>query len=183
MFGNFRTQKFTDIYPDVETFLDDYHNNGIPAIVKDNNISTLYYLLYAKYGNSTIANFDVNQFTYKMFSIIFQYGPTWEKELDIQTNLRSLTNEQLLEGSKAIYNHAYNPNTTPTENQPEELTYINEQNTTKYKKGVLDGYMLLQSLLEEDVTGKFLKKFKDLFIKIVEPYSPLWYETIIEGGE
>lgn len=180
MFGNFRTQKFSDVYPKVEAFLDDYVDNGIPTTISSESANTLYYLLYAKYGNSTMSNFDVNQFKYRLFSIIFQFGPTWEKELQIQEDLRSLTKEQLLEGSKAIYNHAYNPNTTPLENQPEELTYINEQNTTKYKKGVLDGYMLLQSMLEADVTGRFISKFKDLFIKIVEPYSPLWYVSDIE---
>jgi hypothetical protein len=35
-------------------------------------------------------------------------------------------------------------------------------------------------MLEADVTGRFISKFKDLFIKIVEPYSPLWYVSDIE---
>lgn len=48
---------------------------GEPANYPD-NVSLLYYLLYARYGNNPIANTDINQFKYKMYSVIFQYGPT-----------------------------------------------------------------------------------------------------------
>ena len=106
MFGNFRTKKFSDIYSNVNDFLDDYANIGIPNIITTTNATTLYYLLYARYGNSTIANFDENQFKYKLFSTIWQYGPNWEKELSIQTNLRGLTEDEIREGSRAIYNKA-----------------------------------------------------------------------------
>lgn len=179
MFGNFRTKTFNDIYSDVDTFLDDYSNIGIPNIITTTNATTLYYLLYARYGNSTIANFDENQFKYKLFSTIWQYGPNWEKELSIQTNLRGLTEDEIREGSRAIYNKALNPNTEPT---TEELDYISEQSTTKYRKSKIEGYGLLMELLKRDVTEEFLAKFKKLFIQIVEPYSPLWYETEEEGG-
>ena len=179
MFGNYRTKKFSDIYKNVDTFLSDYENVGIPNLITTTNATTLYYLLYARYGNSTIANFDQNQFKYKLFSTIFQYGPTWEKELEIQAELRGLTADEIREGSRAIYNKALNPNTAPT---TEELDYISEQNTTKYKKSKIEGYGLLMELLKRDVTEEFLNKFKKLFISIVEPYKPLWYVEE-EGGE
>ena len=180
MFGNFRTKKFSDIYNNINSFLADYTNIGIPNIITTTNVTTLYYLLYARYGNSTIANFDENQFKYKLFSIIWQYGPNWEKELSIQTNLRGLTEDDIREGSRAIYNKALNPSTEPT---TEELDYVSEQNTTKYKKSKIEGYGLLMELLRRDVTEDFLKRFKSLFITIVEPYSPLWYEEDSEEGE
>lgn len=180
MFGNFRTKKFSDIYEDVDSFLQDYENIGIPNLISTTNATTLFYLLYARYGNSTIANFDLNQFKYKLFSIIWQYGPNWEKELSIQTNLRGLTEDEIREGSRAIYNKALNPNTAPT---TEELDYISEQNTTKYKKSKIEGYGLLMELLRRDVTEDFLKKFQKLFIVIVEPYKPLWYKEDEEEGE
>ena len=179
MFGNFRTKKFNDIYNDVNSFLTDYEGIGIPNIITTTNATTLYYLLYARYGNSTIANFDENQFKYKLFGIIFQYGPTWEKELSIQAELRGLTTDEIREGSRAIYNKALNPNSAPT---TEELDYISEQNTTKYRKSKIEGYGLLMELLKRDVTEEFLNKFKKLFISITEPYSPLWYATEEEGG-
>lgn len=180
MFGNFRTKKFSDIYDNKDAFLQDYENIGIPNIITTTNATTLYYLLYARYGNSTIANFDENQFKYKLFSLIWQYGPNWEKELSIQTNLRGLTEDEIREGSRAIYNKALNPATEPT---TEELDYISEQNTTKYKKSKIEGYGLLMELLRRDVTEEFLNKFKKLFLVIVEPYSPLWYTEEENEGE
>lgn len=100
-------------------------------------------MLYARYGNSSIANEDVNQFKYKVFSIIFQYGPTWEKRLDIQSKLRNLSDADILAGQKAVYNNALNPGTAPGTSSPEELTYINAQNTTSLKKSKMDAYMQL----------------------------------------
>ena len=85
-FPKFDTKLFTEIWEDSDSFLADYQDIGIPTTISTTNATTLYYLLYAKYGNSPIANFDENQFKYKIFTIIFQYGPTWEKRLDIQIN-------------------------------------------------------------------------------------------------
>lgn len=188
-FGCYWTKKFVDIYPKVEDFLKDYKNqnenlpNGIPTTISDTSVATLYYLLYSKYGNSHIVNMDENQFRYRVLSTIFQFGPTWEKKLDIQNKLRGLTDEELMLGGKRIYNHAYNPSTEPSTSSLEELTAINEQNTSNFKKGKLEAYALLVDLLRADVTGCFLDHFKKLFLVVVEPQKPLWYITNIEEEE
>lgn len=176
-YGNYRTRKFTDIWPKVEDFLNDYNNNGIKTTVSQENTQTLYYLLYSKYGNSHIASSDENQFKYKVFTTIFAYGPTWEKRLEIQETLRGLTQDELLQGSKQISNHGYNPSSEPSTATLEELITINEQNTSQYKKSKLDAYTLLIGLLETDVSMQFINRFKDLFLKIVQPQLPLWYIT------
>ena len=36
---------FAEIYPDVDSFLIDYQNNGIPTKITDESAKTLYYLL------------------------------------------------------------------------------------------------------------------------------------------
>lgn len=177
VYGNYRTNKFTDYYGNVIDFLEDYKDNGIPTTITETTATTLYYLLYARYGNSHICSSDPNQFKYKLFSIIFQYGPTWEKRLDIQEKLRNLTEDEIIKGSKAIYNQASNPAVAPSDTSLEELPYINNQNTTNYKKSKMDAYAMLMSLLDTDVTEVFIKKFAVLFLKIVEPQEPLWYET------
>ena len=64
----YNTKKFTDIYETLNDFIYDYNNIGIPKIISVESASTLYYLLYGKFGNSPIANFDENQFKYKLFS-------------------------------------------------------------------------------------------------------------------
>ena len=92
-----------------------------------------------------------------------------------------MSEDDLRESAKAIYNHSYNPSTAPSTDTLDELTTINDQNVTKHKRSRTDAYALLLSLLETDVTGEFLDKFKKLFITIVEPELPLWYVTGIEG--
>ena len=181
LYGNFRTRTFTDIYDSLEEFKDDYTNSGIPTTLSDSNISTLYYLLYARYGNSNIASSDENQFKYKLMSIIFMYGPAWQKRLEIQNALTEMDIDEAIKGATAIYNQALNPSQAPSTQTLEELNYINSQNTTKYKKSKIEGYALLAELIKTDVTEAFIGKFKKLFITVVEPDYPLWYTTTTEG--
>lgn len=102
-FFTYDTMKFTDVYNKAEDFLNDYKDNGIPTSLKDDeSVNTLFYLLYARYGNSTIAFTDVNQFKYNIFATIFMYGPTWEEKLSLQKKLRDLTDEDIITGGKAI---------------------------------------------------------------------------------
>lgn len=177
LYGNYRQRKFTQIWENVEAFLDDYSVAGIPALLSTQTATTLYYLLYARYGNSTIASSDENQFKYKVFMLIFMYGPTWEKRLELQAQIRELDIEEIKKGSIAIYNKAYNPETAPTTQTLEEIEMINEQNVNKYKRSTAEAYALLLNLLDTDVTAYFLDRFRSLFLVIVEPELPLWYET------
>ena len=181
VYGNYRTRKFADIWPSVDAFLKDYQESAIPQKLKTADATTLYYLLYARYGNSSIANSDQNQFKYKVFSTIYIGGATWAKKQEIQDKLREMTEDEILAGTKAINNHAYNPQTAPTTDTVEELDYINEQNTTKYKKSKLDGYAMLWAILNDGVTEKFLREFRYHFLVVVEPQLPLWYVTNISG--
>lgn len=171
------TKLFTDIYETVNDFCYDYQHVGIPTTISVNNAMTLYYLLYSKYGNSPIANFDENQFKYKLFSVIFMYGPAWEKRLDIQNELKALKADDLLQGAKVINNHALNPETDPSTATLTEIPYINEQNTTNYTKSKMDAYGQLWSLISSDVTAEFLNKFNICFKKFVKPANPLIYVT------
>lgn len=145
-------------------------------------LDLIYYLLLSNYANSVIASDDENRFKYKVFSTIFQYGPTWAKELEIQKEVRSLTAEDLQEGVRNITNVAANPSTTPSTQDTEELPYVNNQNVSKTKRSKADGYALLLSLLKDDVTESFMKRFKPLFLNIVEPERPLWYATYDDGA-
>ena len=181
VYGNYRTRKFADIWPSADAFIQDYQASAIPQKLKVADATTLYYLLYARYGNSSIANSDENQFKYKIFSTIYIGGATWAKKQEIQDKLREMTEDEILAGTKAIYNHAFNPQTAPTTDTVDELEYINEQNTTKYKKSKLDGYALLWAILNDGVTERFLREFRYHFLVVVEPQVPLWYVTDISG--
>lgn len=177
LYGNYRNRKFTDIWKEVDQFYEDYTTNGIATTISEESVTLLYYLLYARYGNSTIASSDETQFKYKVFSTIFMYGPTWEKRLEIQQELRALTLEEIQDGGKAIYNTALNPNQAPTTTALQELKYIDHQNTSNFLKSKVDAYAVIINLLETDVTEQFIGQFKKLFLTVVSPELPLWYAT------
>lgn len=176
-FFKYDSPTFTEVWNNVDDFLNDYNDVGIPTKISQENVTTLFYLLYAKYGNSTIAFTDVGQFKYNVMSIIFMYGPTWEERLSLQEKLRNLSDEEIAQGSKAIYNQALNPGTAPTTANLEELNFINSQNTTNYKKGKMEAIALKWDLLATDVTNKFLTKFKPLFRKILDPLNGVKFIT------
>lgn len=180
LYGNYRQVKFTDVFGSADAFLKEYKSNGIPSTIEDEKANTLYYLLYARYGNSVIASSDTNQFKYKLWSIIYSSGPAWVKRLELQETFRSFTEDELLSGATTIYNHAYNPSTAPGTGTTEELNYINEQTAQKAKRGKLDAYAYLWDLISTDVTTEFINKFANLFLKVVEPELPLWYVTTIK---
>lgn len=198
MIPMYSTKLFTQIWDDVTKFSNDYKGSPLydyvaatqstPAQLNnsltDANISKLYYLLYARYGNNPIANLDENQFKYKVYSIIFEYGPTWQKQLDIQDKLRNLSDEDIEKGQFAIYNQAYHDATAPSTNTTEELDYINNQNTSRMKKGKLNAYSDLLLLLKTDVTKSFIDRFANLFKKFLYNGRPTLYVTNIqEEGE
>ena len=182
LYGNYRTRTFSDIFGSYEIFLEEWNNGPFKeAIAADNiNYSLVYYLLYARYGNSSIAASDENRFKFQLFSIIFQYGPTWAKELALQKEIRSTDIAAFQIGSRNIVNIASNPSGEPSTQDTEELPYVNNQNVSKTERSLADAYALVISLLKTDVTEDFIRKFQKLFLNIVEPERPLWYETYTE---
>ena len=178
----YRTNTFQELWDSAEKFVTEYNANGIKTTISDENCTTLYYLLYAKYGNNPIASSDENRFKYAVWATIFKYGPTWEKRLEIQDKLRALSEDDLLRSGRSIFNHAYNPSTEPSTSSIEELTGINEQNTNLYVKSKIDAYGSLMELLRTDVTEQFLGEFKKLF-KICLVENPLLYVTELKEGE
>lgn len=271
MIPQYDTKLFTDIWNRATEFIYDYKNVGIPTTISDTNANTLYYLLYARYANNPIANYDEEQFKYKVFSIIFQYGPTWEKRLSIQQTLRGLQLEDLVsDGSfselfghqgagnstttnnltntrtidtdttstgtvtvdtdnttEDVKNHAMNPSTTPAVDAYSPLGYINDQvanqnvldgtsettnnlagtqdttdtltntgtvgvsssdNTTDQTTrtlttGKLKAYERLLALLDSDVTGDFISKFKICFKQFVLPERTWIYVSDAEDSD
>ena len=169
----YSTKLFTEIWEDDKSFKKDLAASPFAGAITVDNQTKLFYLLYAKYGNSPIANRDITQFKYKVFSIIYQYGPTWEKKVSIQDSIRGLTEADLLSGSKAIYNNALNPGTAPGTDTTEELAYINSQNTTNYKRSKMEAYNMQWELLDDSLTARFINRFSVCFKQFVAPERPL----------
>lgn len=177
LYGNYRQLKFSDVFPNIDTFTDEMSNIPFDYDLSEEAINTTYILLYARYGNDVVASSDINRFKANLFSIIYSYGPTWAKRMDIQKQLRGLNLEELTTGGGAIYNSAYNDGSNPSTQTLEELQYINSQNTTKYKKSKADALILQYTSLSSTVTEEYIRHFKKLFLTVVQPELPLWYET------
>ena len=185
LWGNYRTRTFSEIFDSYETFIQQW--DSLPfkeAVAADSiNMELLYYVLMAKYANSHIASLDENRFIFQTFSIIFQYGPYWAKDLKTQKEIRALNLDEFRTGSLNIVNNAMNPSTEPNTLDTVELPFVNNQNVSKTKRSMADGYALMYSLLKEDVTDKFINRFRPLFLTIVAPERPLWFVTDISDEE
>lgn len=180
---------FTDVWPSLSDFNSEwasmvlrfYPNSDSPFIDEYDEISgTIYYLLYARYGNNPIANGDVEQWKFKMFATIFAYGPTWERKLGVQATLRGLTEEQLLAGARNIFNHSFNPSTEPTTQTLDELTTVNEQTVNKATRSRIDAYAALWEMLRANPTEDFLRQFRPCFKVFVGDARPIYY---VEGED
>lgn len=177
MIPQYNTKLFTNVWDSFSDFKQDFDNSPFANSITSQNAEKLYYLLYAKYGNSPIANFDVMQFKMKVFSVIFQYGPSWQKRLEIQENLRNLSEEEIRSGDKMINNHAYNPSTRPSTGNREELDTINEQTSSIQKRSKINAYAMLWDLIVIDVTGEFIARFNICFKQVVAPERIVLYES------
>ena len=71
LYGNYRTRTFSDIWKTFDEFRDEYIDSPLQNM-SVSNLEILYYLLYARYGNSHIASSDENQFKYQVYATIFQ---------------------------------------------------------------------------------------------------------------
>ena len=183
-FQHFDNYKLSDIFPSVEKFTETYTTLGFPEVfTKNETMKLLFAVMMGRYANSVILNYNVDQFKLEFMSLVWQHGAKWEKELEIQKELSKLSladNSPLFSGGKAIYNSAANPSTQP---QGEELSFINAQNVTHYKKSKIEGLSLLAELLDSNVTDRFLDKFKHLFKKIIYSGRDLYYKTYEENDQ
>ena len=180
------TNLFCEIWDSSDKFLADYNNTGteftnqVPTTISQENALMTYLLLFSRYGNNPIANYDVNQFKNKIFTIIWQYGPAWEKRLSMQEDIRNLTLQEITQGTKTdwssegtqsqnnsgtdttINNHAYNPSTAPTTQTTNELDYIDQQQVAKGSNtSTVSG-------TDSQTTGQVVTKSK------MDAYAQLW---------
>lgn len=179
----YTTKKFVDIWDSYNKFATDYSalmplvSGGVATPLTSDNIQAVYYLLYAKYGNTPIICEDEYQWKMMIMSTIITYGPEWQRKKQIQVSLRALEEADLIQGAKQIYNHAFNPSTEPSTSELEELTHINDQNTSNNKKSKMEAYSILWANLHADRTEEFLQKFGKCFSRFVGDQFPTIFIT------
>lgn len=175
------TKNLSQIYPSYEDFLADKEAVGLPDTIQDSDfLKTIYILLMGEYGYSSIMSMSEDLFRVKFWTRIMSYGGQYEREFKMQQKLLSMSDEELQISSKVIYNSAFNPSTSPSTDDMKILSTINQQNTTNHKRSLLDAYNYLGELLDADLTKKFIKRFNDLFVRVLRTNNPLYYETEVE---
>lgn len=186
MLPMYDTKTFNQVFPEWDDFKNMFDNDfGAYAkdVIEEESLNTLYWLLYARFGNTHMTNQSVNQFKAKLVAIVFQKGPSWERNLNLQKSIRTLTDDELRAGAVSIYNTAANPETGPGTESTEELGFVNSQNVSKHKRSKLDAYSYLQELLRTDVTEVFISSFSILFSKFARPIVTAIYENDIDEEE
>ena len=181
----YNTPMMNEVWEDVNEFKTEFLTTPYAGCITDGTgntkdyITLTYWVLNSRYGIRHIANFSIDQFKLKLFTKMFQFAPTWSKRLEIQEKLRNLSETDILTGSKAIYNSAQNPSTAPSTSSLDELTYINGQNTTNYKKSKMEAYAQLWTVLDNDVTNDYLSQFEKLF----SPFASMQHPVLYDYGE
>lgn len=76
-------RSFSDIFPSTKEFLEASQlcQMLIPPDIERADLELIFYLLYSKYGNNTIASTDETRFKFSLFSIVYQWGGNWKKKV------------------------------------------------------------------------------------------------------
>lgn len=172
-YPRFDTKLFSEIWERADEFIQDYQTNGIPMTITTVNATTLYYLLYARYGNNPIANYDEEQFKYKVFSIIWSNGPTWQKRLEVQNTLRGLQLSDLLDDGSLheLFSHTGSENSSKTGSDSNTRTYQEAGTNTGTQAVAHTGTVRTQGD-SEDIKNH---AFNPGTAPATDAYSPLTY--------
>lgn len=168
---------YDDIFPDSASFVSKLRATGIltASEITDAFLGRLFVMLYAKHGTDPIKSSNTNQWVFKVALTTESYAPAFLKREDIQKKLRALSDDDMREGFKNIYNRALNPSTTPSTDNTNELPYITQQDVNKGKKSKIDAYASLWDMLRTDVIEEFLKKYDKLFSSVATTTNRVVY--------
>lgn len=102
------------------------------------------------------------------------YGPSWAKEVELQQQLRDLTDEELAAGNVTLNNTVLNEGTTVAD-PTKMLDHLNDQRASVTQRGRIERINSVLMLLKTDVTAEFLDRFKPIFAIVTTPANELVY--------
>lgn len=168
---------YADVFTSKTDFRTKLQDTGIIEDILISNVflEKLYFYLYAAHGNDCISMSDEAQWIYNVALITEANAPTYLKKLDVQKKLRALTDDELREGYRTLFNHAVNPSAKPSTDANDELKYINEQSVNKARKNKTAAYIELWESLRTDLLADFLHKYDKIFSKLASTADRMIY--------
>lgn len=165
---------FSEVYADYSALQTDFEGRGLNSLgfPSDFPWALFYTLIYGRHGNATIVSPDsyLEAWEARFCSIVWQFGPYWLKQTQVQEAIRSLTEDDLIRGGLVVSTNALNPAEEPSETfeglEMPKVGTINQQATSQSRRSKMDAYAALSQLLRTDITEGFLRRFDALFRNI-----------------
>lgn len=179
----YSTESFADRFPDYDTFAQKFNASGLNGRLLTGteyaqyNLETIFTLLATRYWSTHFKSDNSMMAEMRVFRTIWEHGAKWQRDMLLYDKLRNLTDAELQLGTKAVHNHAEHPDTPPVNDSIQPLSFIDSQNVTSYVKSPRDRYMEMLELENSGVTKDFLDKFSPLFVDIMYPSDPVYYEV------
>lgn len=183
MIGYYSTESFSDRFSNYQEFKRKYdespmedrliHDEGYGAYQLD----TIYALLASRYWADHMKSNNGDMFELRLFQIIWQHGPKWQRDMKLYDKVRNLTEDEMSIGSKSIHNHAQHPDTAPDNDSVKALPFIDSQNVTTYIKSPRDRNIDILELENSEITENFISRFSILFRDILYPAGAQYFET------
>lgn len=175
------TSTFLDVFPQSTTLAELPSTLDWDVGLTEAQLKKVWQLLAANYGHRALklSKGDLTQWEMRLCSALEQYGPAYFARLQIQKDIAALSLDDLREAGRSIINHAYNPNSEPSTSSLEELTYINEQNSSGAKLSKADALTLKWKLINTDYTALFLALVGEpLFSRFISDDPAYWYGDV-----
>lgn len=163
----YQTKTFKDIFTDYDSFSDWYADCGLSDDETDIPAKKTFQLIFNEYADSHVA-YDEEGFKNHFANDLYTYYKEFEATTKSISELMNLTDDQIAIGQTMIMNVADIPETTSS-TDVETVDFINNQQKTISKKGVLQIKREQLSNKRTLTVKTFLNRFRHLFIKILSP--------------
>lgn len=188
--NNSATKKFSDVFEDLDSFKSEFRSSPLnEPNLTDDTLGLVYAGILAKFGDHYYKATNMYRNKLKTFLILKGEGLIFQKRLELQNKILSMSDAELKDDGIIVNNYAENPSENSVgiyetgEYQGESfMKFVNNQSAQKSKKGKLTAYRD-QSYSLKNVLEPFIEKFKVLFENIYwSSYLPT-YEREDEDDE
>lgn len=168
---------FKNIFPDYETFASWYKSTPLSDDENDVPTKKTFSLIAYEYNDNHVA-FTDESFKERFAIDIYTYYREFEETTKSILAMMQLTDEEIATADSYITNTAVIPETVMSTNV-EEVDFVTSQQKQINKKGKLQVKREQLSTKRTFTTRTFIKRFKHLFVKIIDDaYTPVIEENM-----